>query len=111
MKKIFLSLLILPLMVQAQKDLKAEVNQTVFNKIINSVKFPYTVIEHRENFPGFLKTYPEASDIITDSDEDKDYTIEEIKTMFKWAVEGATVSTMGDKPESDVFKNALKDAW
>jgi len=97
--------------IKAEVDLKADINQTAFDKIIASMSIPLTLFEHNDPFKTDAALMLENVEDYEDPD-DKVYTFEETKELYKWAVENKTPSTLGLKDNaSDPFKNALKQEW
>lgn len=105
-----LSTLFINLFVYAQKkpDLSATIDQSAFNKIINSADIPLVLFEHRDPFPSPVS----GKDGYKDYSEEGDttYTYEKTKQLFQWAVENTKTSGIESEPD-DIFKKALQEEW
>lgn len=90
-------------------DLKVEVNQSTFDKVLNSMKFPFTLLEHNDPFNGLREST--ETDVILDDDLTTQ-AIANAKSIeyFKWAVEGNKKSIQEIKASTNIeIDNAFKD--
>lgn len=100
----------MPAIAQSQ-DLKAEVHQTAFDKVLNSVPFPFTVFE--QSYP--FKTVPTLPGRVLPVDENLLTTVlskEESTDYFEWAIEdrgpvrGSSVADI-----DNIYRQALQIEW
>lgn len=90
--------------VKAQ-DLSAEVKQTAFDKVIQSMPIPFTLFEHTDPF----KKAGEMNEniIFDDSVFTKQYTSEESHNLYKWAFNPDIKKNEGE----EIFRTALQVEW
>ncbi|HEV8274066.1 MAG TPA: hypothetical protein VGQ04_22285 [Chitinophagaceae bacterium] len=107
MKKIFILLLALPLIADAQsKDLKTEINQSAFDKILTSMDIPLVLFEHNSPFPKNLAAFDPTSKF---DEFDKVYGYDEMQSLFSWGVNGEA-TRMADVNDLEL-KKELKNQW
>lgn len=100
----------MPAIAQSQ-DLKAEVHQTAFDKVLNSVAYPFTVFE--KSYP--FKTVPGPPGRIPPQDENlltKVLSKEESTDYFEWAVENRGPVQASPVTDIDnIYRQALQVEW
>ncbi len=70
--------------IRATSDLSAEVGQSTVDKLIDSVDFPFTIVEKSKSFPGCNKS--SFNQINIENDALYEYKAKEIDRLFKNAV-------------------------
>lgn len=94
-------------MAQKAPDLRTEINQSSFDKILASMDIPLTLFEHNDPFPAFVDMANQKIDL--EGDVNKGFGYDRMVALFLWAVEGAPTA-MGDNNEMEL-KNELKNQW
>lgn len=89
-------------------DLSTTIDQRAFDKIVNSIDIPFTLFEHIDPFHGLMAEKQDFKDY--SAPYDKEYTFEQTKNLFKWAVENSNVKGLEDNP-NDIYKNAILQQW
>lgn len=92
----------------AGPDLTTTIDQSAFTKILDAADIPMVLFEHREPFPGLLNTT--SDDFAYNDSTDKNYTYEETKNLFKWAVNDAKITGLEDD-KNNIFRGAIREAW
>jgi hypothetical protein len=101
----FIALMLVTFLSYGQ-DLKSDVNQTTFDKVVASMKIPFTLFEHKDPFQKEILT-PEENIILEEGLATKGLPPEKSLKMFQWAVEDNTKANDVDQ----VFKSALLEEW
>lgn len=103
---LFISVLAMHRLHAQTKDLRADVNQPVFDKILKSTKFPLTLFEHNDPFKSL-------GDRILEDDEATIY-FDDAKSLeiAKEAFGGPKAAELREaKDVNAVYRDAIKDEW
>jgi hypothetical protein len=88
------------------KDLRADVNQSSFDKILNSTKFPLTLFEHSDPFKSLDDRVLLNDETTVYFDEKK--SIEIVKDAFYGA---KALEPFEAKDVNSVYRDAIKNEW
>ncbi len=88
-------------------DLRTEINQTSFDKILTSMDIPLVLFEHNSPFPRSLTATDQISKF--DDESDKVYSYNDMQSLFSWALDG-DLTSMADVNDNDL-KNEIKKQW
>lgn len=88
------------------KDLRADVNQLAFDKILNSTKFPLTLFEHKDPFKSLDDQLLFSDETTVLFDEKKSKEI--VKEAFSNVRASESVET---KDVNSVYRDAIKNEW
>ncbi|MFT3949548.1 MAG: hypothetical protein QM763_21475 [Agriterribacter sp.] len=89
-------------------DLSTEINQTAFDKIIQSAEFPLTLFEHNDPFQSQLsEVYAEFSP--ENKQNEKVYDYKSLASLIEWSVNGQKNSFSTSL--NDEVKEQVNQAW
>lgn len=91
----------------SSSDLRAEINQTSFDKILTSMDIPLVLFEHINPFPKSPSIMDNTSQF--NNENDKVYNYTEMESLFSWAINGKS-TRIADKSDEEL-KNELKIQW
>jgi hypothetical protein len=95
----------------AQQDLKAEINQTAFDKILSSVNYPYTMFERTYPFKS-VSDNPSHTETVEGEIATRILSKDTATIYFQWAVEnGRGIQSSSATAIDNEFKEALLMEW
>lgn len=101
-----LLLILLSQMIAKAQDLRADVNQSTFTKVINSICLPMTIFEYRDDFKRIVPNTDEPT-FFADSLTTTSLTAEKSRALYKAAVEDRTPV----REEDAVVEDSLRMEW